>query len=342
MISNKDFHRFFRSRTAKLAATYLGVIMLMSISFSFVFYYTSARQPLHQPAPPIEQFRPDDSDVLDFDDNVQGYIADRFREARETLVIRLIWLNVGIFLLGSALSYMLARISLRPIEESMESQSRFISDASHELRTPLAVLQTTNEVALRKKQIKESEARDIIAHNIVEVEKLKSLSNSLLELLKSDGQTLARDSVNLQTVVDEAITNIKDVAKTKQIKIKHEKVDMVNINSNSDLLVRLLTILLDNAVKYSSNKTTVRINVQDASDKVILSVEDQGIGMEPSQLQHIFKRFYRADQSRSSQHTDGYGLGLSIAEKIAQQLQITIDVKSEVGKGSEFILAINK
>ena len=104
--------------------------------------------------------------------------------------------------------------------------------------------------------------------------------------------------------------------------------------------MRLLSILLDNAVKYSEANTFVTIAAEEDGKVARISVIDQGIGIKASDLPHIFRRFYRADKSRTSQDAAGYGLGLSIAEKIADQIDVKLSVKSHSGEGSTFTITL--
>lgn len=325
--------------TAKLALTYLGIIMLMSISFSVILYSTSARQ-LNLPLPPSSQMTPSIGiNSRPFDDQVRSAIEERFAEARDALLYRLIWLNLGVLGMGCAVSYVLARRSLQPIEQAMDAQTQFVSDASHELRTPLTVLQTTNEVALRKSKLDSRESRKLIAHNIEEVKKLRNLSNSLLDLLKSSEQETKLSIINLQDVVSESLSAIVTIAQQKNISIEDE-VPRLRVYSNKILLVRVITILLDNAVKYSKDGKVIKLAAQQSDNKIYLQVIDEGIGIKASDIPHIFQRFYRADKSRSHSDSQGYGLGLSIAEKVSKQLEVKLKVESTIGKGSVFTIII--
>lgn len=339
-MTKRDIQNFISSRTAKLAATYLAIIMLMSISFSAVFYLTSANRLQGRPMPPTEQISPQFQDGF-VNEDIEDYILKRFEQTRQDLLLRLIWLNIGALAIGSLISYILARASLRPIEDAMESQAQFVSDASHELRTPLAVLQTTNEVVLRKKEISEEVARDLISHNVVEVEKLKNLSNALLELLKSDNENKPKlKKVNLDEVIKESVSEFAEQSKQSGIRIKTQTTKLSAV-TNKMLLIRLVSVLLDNAIKYSEPEKEIEISASTDGAKVKLSIIDQGHGIKASDIPYIFKRFYRADKSRVSDNVSGYGLGLSIADKIAKQLNAKINVESEIGKGSTFTIILD-
>lgn len=338
-MSKKQLAQFISTPTAKLAATYLAIIMLMSVSFSVVFYSTSARQ-LNRPLPPSgEIISSMGINSRPFDDQIRNIIEERFAQAREAQLVRLIWINLIVLVGGCVVSYALARKSLQPIEEAMDAQTQFVSDASHELRTPLTVLQTTNEVALRKKKLALNEARELIAHNVDEVKKLRSLSDSLLNLLKASDKEVTFSRVNLQDAVRDSLPHIVAVAQQKNITIEDE-VPKLLVHSNKALLIRVITVLLDNAVKYSLEDTAIKLVAKKLDSHVQLDVIDHGIGIKASDIPHVFRRFYRADKSRSVSDTPGYGLGLSIAEKTAKELNVKLKVKSTIGEGSTFSMII--
>lgn len=335
-MSKKKLQLFLSSDTARLAGTYLAVIMLMSLLFSVVFYHTSVGRLDRPPGPVGRQIM-----YQQFDDQVQVLFEQRVSEAREALIIRIIWTNIGILVAGGAASYLLARKSLRPIEEAMELQSQFVSDASHELRTPLTVLQTTNEVALRKKSLPPSSARELIEYNVSEVKSLRKLTDSLLDLLKDPKSPVKTSAVNLSDVVSESLGSIVKIAQTKDIEIIDE-VQNLRVKSDKHLLTRIVSILLDNAVKYSENGSHITLDTATLDSKVYLSVVDQGMGIKATDLPHIFRRFYRADKSRTSGDSGGYGLGLSIADKISDQIGVKIIAESQIGKGSKFTVALDR
>lgn len=342
MSNSQQFRLSLTPSTIRLAAIHLAIIMLLSISFSVVFYHTSDRQ-FSRPFAPFsaQTTMPNLSDTFtnQFDRRLSSELNERFNRTREELLVRLIWINVVTLLLGVAVSYLLARWSLRPIEAAMEAQTQFVSDASHELRTPLAVLQTTNEIALRKARLSAADARELATHNIEEVKKLRDLTNTLLDLLKNTDEAVQLESVSLQDVVSEAMSFVVATAQTKNIAIE-DTVPKLQVRTNQALLARIVSVLLDNAVKYSPNDTQVTVSADRSGKKVLLHVTDQGIGIRASDLPLIFRRFYRADKSRSAHDTQGYGLGLSIADKIARQLDAKITVKSDVGHGSVFTVEL--
>ncbi|MEK7594330.1 MAG: HAMP domain-containing sensor histidine kinase [Patescibacteria group bacterium] len=367
--------RFIRTTTARLAASYLLIIMAMSIGFSFVFYQTSSHELGRQLPPPSVFVKRTDSgdstitlsgsatagsgsgagvagstvtaptdDVVSVgeirtDSRYNKFFQNRIDEARDELLGKLVLLNLLALILGSGLSYYLARRTLRPIETAMETQHRFVTDASHELRTPLTAILTTNEVALRSADLKLPEAKDLIKSNVEEVKKLKDLTDGLLNLAKQNGSGLLIKPVSLQQVVGEAMNSVIASAQAKKISVD-DNVPNIKVEGDKEALVQAVVILLDNAIKYSDNKTTIHLEGHKKDGRGFLAVRDEGVGISPVDLPHIFDRFYRADKSRTNSMADGYGIGLAIAQKIIDQHHGRIEADSTLGKGSVFVIEL--
>ena len=337
----KTFWRSLDKDTLRLAVSYLAIIMVLSICFSVAFYHDSTRALGRQLPAPIDTQSPGYNYAFGLDrSGVNTFLRERYDEGRSELLHRLILLNALALLGGAGLSYFLARRSLEPIEASMAAQSRFVSDASHELRTPLTAIRARNEVSLRKKNLKVSEAKETIASNLDEIHKLELLTEGLLQLARSDTSLPHLGPVPVDKAVTEAINNVIGQAQAKQISIDDQSAK-TKVWAQHEGLVQAITIILNNAVKYSPEKTKVTIQATADTHSVALSIADQGYGIRASDMPHIFERFYRADSSRSHTGASGYGLGLSIAKKlIVDQFGGHIDVKSTLGKGTTFTVRI--
>ncbi len=330
---------FLKTTTARLTLSYLVIIMLMSLGFSLVFYNTSYRALGRQLPPPNAFGIQTRSPVFGKTQSIDEFLRARIDEGRHELAIRLVGLNVLILIGGSFISYYLARRTLKPIEDNMEAQDQFVSDASHELRTPLTALQTTNEVVLRKNKVSASDAKNIFQHNIEEVTKLKLLTDSLLNLAKTDNTPLKLTSIDISSVVSDALNKVLDTALEKGITVD-DKVPKLNIKGDKDCLCRALVIILDNAIKYSPNESTIHITAQEDTKYAWISVRDEGIGIKAVHLPHIFERFYRADSSRSKHRVEGFGIGLALAKKIVGKHNGEIIAASTPGKGSTFTIRL--
>lgn len=316
--------KLFESTALRLTLAYLVVIMLISVTFSVIIYRISSDEIAREL--PIGRGR---SLIQDFD-IFQELRREHVAEANRRLVGNLVLLNLATLALGGGTAYLLARRTLVPIKQAMDEQARFTGDASHELRTPLAAMRAEIEVALRDKRLSSADARALLESNLEEVVALQGLSDRLLQL--SGDESLELSTVDLEGVASAAMQRVAPQAKTKRVRLE-TAVPQVVVRAEAERLTDLLVILLDNAVKYSGPGSTVTLRAIVQGRSAVLAVSDHGIGMNADDIPHIFERFYRGDSARGR---SGHGLGLSIAQRIAQQHQTKIMVASQPGKGSTF------
>lgn len=325
--------QLFQSAALKLTLWYLLILMMISITFSVIIYQLSSNEfgrDLPRGGAEGRQF------VID-PEAFEAFRQQRINESAERLVRNLFFLNIVTLTLGGGASYLLARRTLSPIKAAMDEQGRFTSDASHELRTPLTAIRSEIEVALRNKNITAEQMRTLLNSNLEEVDKLHALSDRLLQL--TGDKNLEMSITSLDEVAINALNRVVPLAQKKHIDIENTVANL-SILGNADSLADMLTILLDNAIKYSPAKTSIVISAETQNKFVQLSVKDQGQGIKASDLPHIFDRFYRADLSRNKDHVDGHGLGLAIAERIAELHKTKITVVSDLGKGTTFSVKI--
>lgn len=326
-----QFRSFLRTDTARLMLTYLGIIMIMSLSFSAVLYATSTAQ-LERQRPPRAAAMSDEFPVQ-APVGFRSFINQRIEEGKRDIFAKLTIINLLVLAGGGVFSYYLARRTLEPIEDAMDAQTQFVSDASHELRTPLTALRTTNEVALRRKKLTLADARETISDNLAEIERLQQLTDGLLRL-SAQQPALALTDTSLREVTDTALAAVAPKAMTKQIAVDN-KIPELTLTADAGALAQILTILLDNAIKYSPDDTTITLDAaHDSKGGTYIHVADQGAGIAADDVHHIFTRFYRADSSRSQ--TQGYGLGLPIAHRLVRAHHGTLSVESTLGEGSVF------
>jgi len=319
----------FYSARLKLTAWYLLIIMFISLSFSFVIYgFVSSEINRFAAAQRFRLERRFAPTIIE--ENLINEIHNR-------LLLSLGIVNVSILLISGTLGYFLAGRTLKPIQTMVDEQNRFISDASHELKTPLTAMKTASEVNLRNKKLTLVDAKKLLSANLEDINRLQSLSENLLTLTRyHDTSTpLVFSTISLKDIVIKSIQKISPVASAKDIALEDLTSD-IKFSGNFHSLVDLLIILVDNAVKYSYPKTVVSINSTLKNNSLQISVTDHGPGIDPTDLPHIFDRFYRADSARTK---GGYGLGLSIAKKIVEAHQGTITVDSTPKIGSTFIIS---
>jgi signal transduction histidine kinase len=336
----------FQDARLKLAGWYLAIILLISISFSVVLYKVLTLE--IDRFTQIQRFRVERQYVnhyfgsFSIDQIVPVPPAidpDLISDIKHRILVFLFFINGGIAVISALLGYFLAGRTLKPIQIMVEDQNRFISDASHELRTPLTSLRSNLEVNLRDKNLSLDRAKILITESIEEVDHLNSLSEGLLaltgqpQLAPASGFAL----VDIGKIINQSLAQISPLAKNKNITLTYlPKVTKARVNSPA--VMQLITILLDNAIKYSPPDTQIVVDNKIKADCIKITIKDQGIGISSNDLPHLFDRFYRADLARSKATTPGFGLGLAIAKKIIDLHHGSIMVKSQIDHGSTFII----
>jgi len=248
-------------------------------------------------------------------------------------------INIAALTIGGVLSYWFASRTLKPLQDAHDAQTRFAADASHELRTPLANMQLENEIFLRQKQFSEDDARELIASNLEEIQRLEALSGNLLALTNYDQVSLERQPVAVAKAVETAQKQLHKAASAKLVTVKTE-LETATISAHEPSLVQLLTIILDNALKYGPQGGTVRVTGAVHGTQYELHIADEGPGIPPADMPHIFDRLYRGDKARSST-VPGYGLGLALAKEIAEANHAELSVANDTKKGAVFTIMLD-
>jgi signal transduction histidine kinase len=268
-----------------------------------------------------------------------NYQTKQSKNVHHDLIEDVIIINVIALIVGGLLSYWYAGKALKPIEEAHDAQARFASDASHELRTPLAALRLENEVFLHQKDTTLIESRELIKSNLEEAQRLENLANNLLALTQYNNVRLSLLPVKLSTIIDQASENTAKFAKNKHIVLSVDVVAGAIVIGQEESLVQLVTIIIDNAIKYSPAHTTIYLHAIKDDDKYHLSIRDEGPGISEEDLPFIFDRLYRGDKSRSTK-VAGYGLGLSLAQEIARANRASIIVRNYPQGGAQFVVSL--
>ena len=223
---------------------------------------------------------------------------------------------------------------------SFQMQKTFVTDASHELRTPLSIIMSDIETAL--KNTKDNiEVGKSLGNAIYEIDHMARIVDDLHLLAKSDsGQSLIENKpIRLDEIVMSTVSRCQVLANKKNIKLSIGKIEVVECFGDEELLIRALSNLTNNAIKYSNENDKVELSLHKNDKNAIISVSDQGIGITKDSISMIFNRFYRVDSS-GSRETGGSGLGLSIAQWICQAHSGNISVISEPDQGSTFSIEL--
>jgi heavy metal sensor kinase len=221
------------------------------------------------------------------------------------------------------------------LEGSFKRMAEFTADASHELKTPICAMRGEAEVLLLK-QRKTEEYQEGLAHFIEQFDHLNQLINDLILLSKFDSTqvVLKRTPLRLDLLIQDLSHLFRVLAEQKHLALEIGILDEVTVTGDKIRLQQLFTNLIDNAIKYTP-KGAIRITVEKNEGSGLVRIQDTGIGIPKEEQEKIFKRFYRIDKSRSKD-TGGVGLGLSIAEWIVRAHHGSIEVDSELNKGSTF------
>ena len=243
------------------------------------------------------------------------------------------------WILSLLASLYLARVSVKPLLESMQKQQNFVENASHELRTPLAVLQNRLETLFRKPEATIMESSESIASSLEEVRNMRLLTTNLLNLARRD-DGIKPDLGEVQPEFFNTIFTNYEMIATENHKVFHfENRIKRTIITDKLLLKQLMTILFDNAVKYTEEDGEINFLITATDRNLYLTVSDDGIGIPQADKKKIFDRFYRVDKARTRQK-GGFGLGLSLAKQIVDALKGSISVKDNKPHGTIFEVKI--
>lgn len=247
-------------------------------------------------------------------------------------------LAVGILCLISVLAAsILANNAVKPLDEAYRKQKEFVSDASHELKTPLSVLLTYIEILQQQPQ--NAKALQVMKD---ETKNMSGLIENLLALTRLENtEKPTTQELNAADIIIPLVERLNTVHKDRKQPIKIICSKDIKVKMSQQHFERLLTILLDNALKYTPADKEISIKAATGEHNVKIEIADQGIGIKNDDLPHIFERFYRADKGRNRQN-GGFGLGLSLALDIVQKYKGRIKVQSEFGKGTTFFINLPK
>lgn len=231
---------------------------------------------------------------------------------------------------------------LDSVQNSIETQKHFSSDVSHEIRSPLTSLRGSIEVALRKTRTPE-EYEELLKNNLSDIIRLSKITDNLLFLAKADNNILEfrKQHLKINHLLGNVVERTRYKADFEGVNISENYYDDLELTGDIDLLDQAFSNLIDNAFKYTpfGGKITVETELEDGV--IAVHIKDSGIGISQEDIPHIFERFYRGSKERGGR-LGGTGLGLAITQWIINAHNGTIEVKSDIGSGSDFIVKFQK
>ena len=227
---------------------------------------------------------------------------------------------------------------LSRIENAIDREKQFTSDASHELRTPLAVIKGTMEVLIRKPR-NQQEYEEKIQFCISEVDRLNHMVDQLLLLARFENQkqNVKQETIYLNALILDNLTRFSEKSESKKLKVKTEFTEDYYLISDNYLVSIIISNLISNAIKYSNPNGEIAIELGKKNNEVTFSITDFGVGIAKNDLDKIFNSFYRSDVSNHPE-IKGTGLGLSIVKRLCDLLKLEIAVESNLNQGTKFVL----
>ena len=263
------------------------------------------------------------------------------RQTMEPLLWSLL-LAGGVALVGFVtISAVLARWSVKPVELAWRQQQQFVADASHELKTPIAVILANNSLIMSDPKASVASQMKWVESTETEAHLMQDLVNDMLYLAKSefDQHEEAFGRLNFSDIVLAGVLQFESVAFERNVMIEDDIADNVYVRGDASRLQRLVGTLVDNACKYADDGGLVGVKLSTIGQGCCLTVTNTGPGIDPEDLPHLFDRFYRSDKART-RGTGGFGLGLSIAKGVVDELGGEIHATSDTDKGTTFTVKL--
>ena len=225
---------------------------------------------------------------------------------------------------------------LDTVEEVFIHEKQFSSDVSHELRTPITVILAQSEYALDYVETID-EAKESFEVINRQAKKMTNLINQIMELSKMERQNeIEKDRINFSNIILQLLEDYKNLLENNNIELIINIEKDLRIYGNKIMLERLFINLFTNAMKFT--KTTIKVSLNRINKEVILQIKDNGVGIAKKDQKYIWDRFFQTNDSRNKDKNKGSGLGLSMVNRIVQLHSATIEVESETGEGSCFIV----
>lgn len=248
----------------------------------------------------------------------------------------------GILASAVLFSWLVTRMALRPTQNALESQKRFISNVAHELRTPLSIIKTNTEVRLLDQTIP-LDSRAVHESNLEELNRISEIINNLLSmnaLLRPERMEFKKISV--RPIIERAVEVLSELAVARRVELTIADVSDIPVRANAAGLEQIITNIVKNAIVYTPAGGTVKIHAEPDyyGGKMRIRVVDTGAGIDEKDLAHIFEPFYRGDFARTRRAGSGSGLGLAIVAELLKLHGGTVEIESRLGKGTNVTVSL--
>lgn len=262
-----------------------------------------------------------------------GYITNSMLK----LCAALLGIWAGAMLLFWVISRKLSAIAARPMEEAIQREKQFVADASHDLKTPLSVILANHSILMENPDTPVGELSRWLDSTQLAASRMRQLIGEMLTLAEAERQDapLTLERVDLADIAMKVELELESVAFEKQVTLETNLPDRCILRGNADYLLRIVTSLLENALKYEPQGGRVILSLTQSKRKTLLSVQNPGSRIPEEDLPHVFDRFYRGDKSRTDSQ-GSFGLGLAITKEMTQRLGGTIAVTSRDTEGTTF------
>lgn len=256
-------------------------------------------------------------------------------------------LLIGYFIVIVLLSFsaiIIAERTISPIREAFYKQKELIANASHELKTPLTVI-NTNLSVLENNKTETIESQNRWINNIIEqTNRMNRLIYQMLDLSKTESLLASETKlpIQLSELIEKLVMEFEVNAFEKKIHVTSNIEENIVFNGNMENMIKLFTILIDNAIKYTQENGAINLSLTQKKNKIEFTIQNTGKGIEKENLGKVFQRFYKQDESYNQDSNHSFGLGLAIAKAIVNQLNGTITVTSEVNVHTTFVVKLPK
>ena len=238
------------------------------------------------------------------------------------------------------ISRYISQIAVRPVEQAMEREKQFVADVSHDLKTPLAVMQACNHILQETPDRPIADVQPWLDRSRDAMQNMQALIDDMLALSAMDAaQRLPKqDPVNLSGIVIKAVLQMDAMAYDHGIELETDVQENVTVTGDADALLRVVSGLIENALKYEPHGGRIHISLTTHNRKAVLTVHNAGTFIAQEDLPHAFERFYRSDKARTTHQ--GHGLGLAIIHRTIELMHGKIDVASTPEMGTLFTVTL--